>query len=120
MNEKVTDGVTFLKYFSVAGRYNHTWVRHGQDALSLHRRDSCSRLGYQNNVQNRLSLQELLNLLLFSKSAILLFQSHSWLQHLQGLNDFLRVEILWLCRRSLGVEYCLIKEAFLNASWQWV
>lgn len=57
MNDKVTDCVTFLKYFSAAGKYNHTWIRRGQDALSVHHWDSCSRLGYQNNGQNRLSLQ---------------------------------------------------------------
>lgn len=58
MNDKVIDCITFLKYFSAAGKYNHTWIRHGEDALSVHRQDSCSRLGYQkNNGQNRLSLQ---------------------------------------------------------------
>lgn len=112
MNDKVTECITFLKYFSAAGKYHHTWLRCGQDALSVHHRDSCSRLRYQSNSQKRLSLQQLLNLLLFSNSVILLFQSHSWLQHLRGLNYFLRVEILLLCRQSRGAEYCLIEETF--------
>lgn len=48
--------IAFVKYFSTAGKYHHTWVRHVQDALSVHCQGSGSRFGYQNNGQHRLPL----------------------------------------------------------------
>lgn len=69
--------IAFVKYFSTAGKYHHTWVRHVQDALSVHCQGSCSRFRHQNNGQHRLHCTNYQIMLLFSTSVC--FQSPSWL-----------------------------------------
>lgn len=114
MNDKVTDCVTFLKYFSTASKYHHTWVSCVQDALSVHCQGSCSRFGCQNNRQQTSTAVIIKFIALFKQCNLVPSISFLALTALQ-VNYFFRV-VTVLLQIHFGSRIPFNRRHFFNAS----